>query len=78
MGAHQDPVQRAVVFILAVISTLLDGAFDALVGMTVHKLASFALVSGIVWQRDRKICWKNFPRLHLEKICDILRRKIKG
>jgi len=41
VGAHQNPVQRAVVLVLAVICTLLDGAFDALVGMTIHKNASF-------------------------------------
>ena len=35
VGAHQDAVQRAVVLVLAVVCTLLDGAFDALVGMTV-------------------------------------------
>ena len=36
MGAHQDSVQGAVVLGVAVISTLPDGALDALVGMTVH------------------------------------------
>jgi hypothetical protein len=36
VGAHQDPVQRAVVFGIAVISTLLDGAFDALVCLAAH------------------------------------------
>ena len=41
VGTHQDPVQRTVVLILAVISALLDGAFDALVGMAIHKNASF-------------------------------------
>ena len=41
VGAHQNPVQRTVVFAVAVISTGLDGAFDALVGMTIHKYASF-------------------------------------
>ena len=44
MSAHQDPIQRAVVLILAVISTLLDGAFNALVGMTVHRVSSFCLI----------------------------------
>ena len=36
VGAHGDPVQGAVVCILAVVSALLNGAFDALVGMTAH------------------------------------------
>ena len=37
MGSHQDPVQRAVVLVLAVICALLDGTFDALVGIVIHK-----------------------------------------
>ena len=36
MGTHQNPIQRAVVLVLAVISALLDGTLDALVGMAVH------------------------------------------
>ena len=36
MGAHQNLVQRAVVLGIAVVSAGLDGAFDALVCMTVH------------------------------------------
>ena len=35
VGAHQNPVQRAVVLVFAVVCTLLDGAFNALVGVTV-------------------------------------------
>ena len=41
VGAHQNPVQGAVVLILAMISTLLNGTLDALVGMAIHKNASF-------------------------------------
>jgi len=36
VGAHQDPVQRAVVLVLTVVCALMDGAFDALVGIAVH------------------------------------------
>jgi hypothetical protein len=36
VSAYQDAVQRAEVLVLAVVSALLDGAFDALVGMIVH------------------------------------------
>ena len=36
MGAHQDLVQGAVVFAVAVVRAGLDGAFDTLVGMLVH------------------------------------------
>lgn len=36
MGAHQDPLQRAVVGIVAVMCALLNGAFDALIGIDIH------------------------------------------
>ena len=36
VGAHQNAVQRAVVLVFAVMSTLVHGAFDALIGMTIH------------------------------------------
>ena len=51
MGTHQDPVQRAVVLILAVVSALLDGAFDALVCMTVHGFFLLLLISALVYLR---------------------------
>ena len=37
MGAHQNGIQRAVVLGAAVVGALLYGAFDALVGMAVHR-----------------------------------------
>ena len=36
VGAHHDLVQRAVVLVLTMVGTLLDGTLDALVCMTVH------------------------------------------
>ena len=36
VGAHQNLVQRAVVLILAVVRAVLNGTFDALVGVVVH------------------------------------------
>ena len=36
MGAHQNPVQRTVVLVLAMVCTLLNGAFNTLVCVTVH------------------------------------------
>ena len=36
MGAHHDPLQRAVVLGVAVVSTLGNGALDALVSVAVH------------------------------------------
>jgi len=41
MGAHQNSVQRAVILAVAVVSAGLNGALDALVGMAIHKNASF-------------------------------------
>ena len=38
MGAHQDSIQGAVVFGIAVVSALLNGAFDALVCLVVHTI----------------------------------------
>ena len=38
MGTHQDPVQGAVVGILAVMGTLLNGTLDTLVCMAAHSL----------------------------------------
>ena len=41
MGTYHDPLQRAVVCFLAMIGALLDGALNALIGMTVHFASSF-------------------------------------
>ena len=37
VGTHQDAVQGAVILVFAMICALLDGTFDTLVGMTVHR-----------------------------------------
>ena len=42
VGTHQNPIQRTVVLALTVMGTLLDSAFNGLVGMEVHKSSSFA------------------------------------
>ena len=36
MGAHHDAVQGAVVLLFTMVCALVYGAFDGLVGMTVH------------------------------------------
>ena len=36
VGTHQNPVQRAVVLVFTVVRALVHGAFDALIGMTIH------------------------------------------
>lgn len=38
MGAHHDAVQRTVVFRIAVVSALLNGAFDTLVCFAAHDI----------------------------------------
>ena len=48
MGAHQDAVQTAVVFRVAVISAGLNGALNALVGMMVHGLFLLLLNYGLI------------------------------
>lgn len=36
MGAYQDSLQRAVIFLTAVMCALADSTFDALVCVTIH------------------------------------------
>ena len=38
MGTYQDPLQRAVVCFVAVVSALMNSTLDALVGIAVHDL----------------------------------------
>ena len=49
VGAHQNTVQRAVVLAVAVVCTLLNGAFDALVCIAVHISFLLLLNSGLLW-----------------------------
>ena len=46
MGADQDFVQRTVVLVAAVMGALMDGTFDTLVSMTIHRKASFEIGFG--------------------------------
>ena len=55
MGANQDLVQRAVVLMAAVMGALLDGTFDTLVCMTIHRKASFEIGFGNSMGSFRKI-----------------------
>ena len=48
MGAYQNAVQRAEVLGVAVICALLNGAFDALVGIGVHFAYLLYLSSALV------------------------------
>ena len=75
VGAHHNPIQGAVVFVFAVISTLLYGAFDALVGMTVHTQSSFVVASGVVWPGGGKQKKKKEPILLFPGVCAMVNRK---
>ena len=46
MRAHQDTVQRTVIFGFAVVGALLNGAFHTLVCVTVHTGSSFLIKKG--------------------------------
>ena len=61
MGTYQNPVQRTVVLIPAMVGTLCNGALDALVGMAVHKKPSFEMNSVPVCPVRGKICVRSFP-----------------
>jgi hypothetical protein len=47
MGTHQNPIQGAVVLAVAVVSALLNGAFDALVCMAIH--SCFPPLFWVLW-----------------------------
>ena len=73
VGTHLDAIQGAVVLGVAVIGALLDGAGDALVGVTVHVFSSFAFDTSVVCA----VSEKSFLRLQFGKNCDmVLRRKL--
>jgi hypothetical protein len=61
MSTHLNPVQRAIVLRVAVVSTGLNGAFDALICMIVHIFFLLFLEYGIsIAERDRINRRKNY------------------
>jgi len=56
MGANQDPVQRAVICLIAMVGALLDGAFDALVCILVHRSFLLLSVMVLVWPDFQNQC----------------------
>jgi hypothetical protein len=72
MGAHQDAVQGAVVLGIAVVSAGLDGAFNALVGMTVHRKPSFLFDTALVWTKPGNPFRKNLLILHFFAVCAMI------
>ena len=75
MGTHQNSIQRAVVLRVAVISTLLNGAFDALVCLAVHNTSSFLLGSEIVCPLKEKKYGENFPFLQFVHLRGMIIKK---
>ena len=61
MGAHQNAVQRAVVLAVAVVCTLLNGAFDTLVCIVIHNSFLLLLDSALVWLSKHKRNIAKFP-----------------
>ena len=55
MGADLDLIQRAIVFGVAMICTLLDGAFNALVCIVVHGFPLLLLSSTLVCPTFKKV-----------------------
>ena len=72
VSAHQNSVQRAVVLGVAVIGAGLDGAFDALVCMAVHKSSSFLFGTALVWPGVEIPFRKNLLILHFFAVCGIV------
>ena len=54
VGAHQNPVQGAVVFGVTVVGAGLNGAFDAFVGMAIHKLYPPFVWYGVSMTKSKK------------------------
>ena len=54
VGAHQNPLQRTVVSILAVMLALLDSALNALVCMAIHRLYPPFYRDGIRFSQNSK------------------------
>ena len=55
MGTHQNPVQRTVVLVFAVVCALLNGTFDALIGMAVHSCFLLLIGFGISMGKRKEI-----------------------
>ena len=72
VGTHQNPVQGAVVLAVAVVSTGLDGAFNALVCMAIHSCILLLFGTALVWPKAKKQLRKNLPLLHFIQVCDIV------
>ena len=65
MGPHHDLVQRAVVLGIAMICTLLNGAFNALICIVVHSFSLLLLISPLVFPANRKILSEIFKKAEL-------------
>ena len=48
VGTHQDAIQRAIVLGVAMVSALLYGALNTLVGMAIHGLFLLFLIYGLI------------------------------
>ena len=65
MSAHLNPLQRAVVLILAVVCALGNGALDALVSVTVHSQFLLLFEFEISMAKRKKIIQAKFSYIFL-------------
>ncbi len=72
MGADQDAIQGTVVFRIAVISTLLNGAFDALVCLVIHVLFLLLIGFWISMSMAVKEIRENFSFPCISCVCVVL------
>ena len=68
MGAHQNAVQRAVVFAVAVVCTLLNGTLDGFVGMTIHNEILLLIGFWLSMDKASPIIQKNFSNIAIFRI----------
>ena len=54
VGAHQNPIQRAVILFFAVMRALVYGALNALVGMAIHSFFLLLIGFGLSMARMKK------------------------
>ena len=72
MGAHQDPVQRAVILGVAVIGAGLYSTFDTLVCMTIHNENLLLFGTALVWTLSKKEFRKKLSNLLFGPVCDMV------
>lgn len=66
MGAYQDALQGAVVGFVTMMNALLNSTFNAFIGMAVHMLSSFILITALVCHGRRFVIHPFFSSLIMD------------